>query len=62
MKSELPRWIYYKQVFYSKFQAGCLKAKIEDNWHNGYEVGALVEVKKLKSNKYVVRYTYDETI
>lgn len=62
MKSELPRWIYYKQVFYSKFQAGCLKAKIEDNWQNGYEIGPLVEVKKLKSNKYVVRYTYDETI
>ncbi|MDQ0205615.1 hypothetical protein [Alkalicoccobacillus murimartini] len=60
MKSQLTRWIYYKQVFYSKFQAGCLKAKLEDNWDNGYEVGPLVEIKKLKSNRYVVRYTYDE--
>ncbi|TSB46693.1 hypothetical protein [Alkalicoccobacillus porphyridii] len=62
MNSKLPRWIYYKQIFSSKFQAGCLKAKIEDNWHNGYEVGPLVEIKKLKSNRYVVRYTYDEKI
>ncbi len=55
-----PRWIYYKKIFQSKFQAGCLKAKIEDNWANGYEIGPSVEIRKLKTNKYVVRYTYDE--
>lgn len=58
----LPKWIYYKKIFRSKFQAGCVKAKIEDNWKNGYEVGPVVEIKKLKSNKYIVRYTYDEII
>lgn len=57
-----PRWVYYKDVFRSKFQAGCLKAKLEDNWHHGYEVGPLVEVKRLKTNRYVVRYTYDEVM
>lgn len=55
-----PRWIYWKQTFRSKFQAACLKAKIEDNWQNGYEIGPCVEIKKLKTDKYVVRYTYDE--
>ncbi|UOE93121.1 hypothetical protein [Alkalihalobacillus sp. LMS39] len=55
-----PRWIYWKQTFHSKFQAGCLKAKLEDNWQNGYEIGPCVEIKKLKSDKYVVRYTWDE--
>nr|WP_204465301.1 hypothetical protein [Shouchella xiaoxiensis] len=57
-----PRWVYYKDVFRSKFQAGCLKAKLEDNWHHKYEVGPLVEVKRLKTNRYVVRYTYDEVM
>ncbi|SFL54786.1 hypothetical protein SAMN04488054_10297 [Salibacterium qingdaonense] len=56
-----PRWIYWKETFRSKFQAGCLKAKLEDNWSNGYELGPLVEIRKLKSNKYVVRYTFDES-
>ncbi|WP_193550812.1 hypothetical protein [Salicibibacter kimchii] len=55
-----PRWIYWKQTFRSKFQAGCVKAKLEDNWHNGYEVCPLVEIIKLKNEKYVVRFTYDE--
>ncbi|SDI53874.1 hypothetical protein [Natribacillus halophilus] len=55
-----PRWIYWKQTFRSKFQAGCVKAKLEDNWHNGYELSPLVEVIQLKNEKYVVRFTYDE--
>lgn len=54
------RWIYINQTFISKFQAGCLKAKIEDNWLNGYEIGPVVEVVQLKNEKYAVRYTYDE--
>ncbi|MFA9557259.1 hypothetical protein ACERII_08155 [Evansella sp. AB-rgal1] len=54
------RWIYFKQIFNSKFQASCLKAKIEDNWENGYEIGPWVEVRKLSNDRYVVRYTYDE--
>ncbi|EZH67023.1 MULTISPECIES: hypothetical protein [Geomicrobium] len=55
-----PHWIYFKQTFRSKFQAGCIKAKLEDNWQNGYEVGPLVEIIRLRNDKYVVRYTYDE--
>ncbi|WP_100406830.1 hypothetical protein [Bacillus solitudinis] len=61
MKS-LPRWIYYRKTFRSKFQAGCIKAKLEDNWQAGYENGPLVEIKKLRTDKYIVRYTYDEQI
>ncbi|WP_078430047.1 hypothetical protein [Alkalihalobacterium alkalinitrilicum] len=57
-----PRWIYWKQTFHSKFQANCLKARIDDNWFNGYEIGPYVEIRKLKTDKYVVRYTYDEII
>jgi len=60
MSYQKPRWIYWKKIFTSKFQASCLKAKIEDNWINGYEVGPLVEVRKLTNDRYVVRYTYDE--
>ncbi|GAK04519.1 hypothetical protein JCM19037_2943 [Geomicrobium sp. JCM 19037] len=55
-----PRWIYWKETYHTKFQASCIKAKLEDNWHGGYEVGPLVEVIRLKNKKYVVRYTYDE--
>ncbi|MGO4889390.1 hypothetical protein ACJ2A9_16700 [Anaerobacillus sp. MEB173] len=55
-----PRWVYWKQIFHSKFQANCIKAKIEDNWINGYELPPLVEIRKLKEDKYIVRYTYDE--
>ncbi|ALA51086.1 hypothetical protein CAY60_007925 [Shouchella clausii] len=62
IKRRKPHWVYYKEIFRSKFQAGCVKAKLEDNWQNGYEIGPLVEVKKLRSNKYVVRYTYDEVM
>lgn len=62
IKRRKPHWVYYSEIFRSKFQAGCVKAKLEDNWQNGYEIGPLVEVKKLRSNKYVVRYTYDEVM
>lgn len=62
MSYQRPRWIYWNQVFPSRFQAGCMKAKIEDNWMNGYETGPLVEIRKLNDRKYVVRYTFDETI
>ncbi|MDQ0253916.1 hypothetical protein J2S74_001288 [Evansella vedderi] len=54
------RWIYFKQIFNSKFQASCVKAKIEDNWINGYEIPPWVEIRKIKNDRYVVRYTYDE--
>ncbi|MBB5172271.1 hypothetical protein [Texcoconibacillus texcoconensis] len=53
-------WIYFRQIFDSKFQASCLKAKIEENWHNGYELPPWVEIRKLKDERYVVRYTFDE--
>ncbi|KMK76017.1 hypothetical protein [Alkalihalobacillus pseudalcaliphilus] len=58
---QAPNWVYYRQLFPTRFQASCIKAKIEDNWHNGYEIGPVVEIRKLKTNKYVVRYTYDES-
>ncbi|GEL08148.1 hypothetical protein [Salisediminibacterium halotolerans] len=55
-----PRWIYWKEIFRTKFQANCQKTKIEDNWIGGYEIGPSVEIRKLKSDKYIIRYTYDE--
>ncbi|SDC10450.1 hypothetical protein [Shouchella lonarensis] len=55
-----PRWVYYKGVFRSQFQAGCMKARLEDNWQQGYEPGPFIEVRKLRTDKYVIRYTYDE--
>jgi hypothetical protein len=54
------RWVYWKAIFRSKFQASCLKAKIEENWRGGYELPPWVEIKKIAEEKYVVRYTYDE--
>ena len=57
---KITRWIYWKQIFQSKFQASCLKAKLEDNWHNGYEMPPWVEIRQLAKEKYVVRYTFDE--
>lgn len=54
------RWIYWKQIFTTKFQAGCVKAKIEENWRNGYEIPPWVEICRLGEDKYIVRFTYDE--
>ena len=56
----MPKWIYYPRIFRTRFQASCVKAKIEDNWHNGDEIGPVVEIRKRKTDRYVVRYTYDE--
>ncbi len=53
------RWIYWKDIFKTKFQASCMKAKLEENWRGGYEIGPWVEIRKLQENRYVVRYTYD---
>lgn len=54
------RWIYWKQIFQTKFQASCLKAKLEDHWCNSYDIPPWVEIRKLAEEKYIVRYTFDE--
>lgn len=53
------KWIYWSRLFESKFQAGCLVARMkEDWWVYGYESPQQVEIVKLKNGKYGVRYIW----
>lgn len=52
-------WIYWAELFDSKFQAGCLKTRMEQDWWViGYESPDLVQVVQLKNGKYSVRFTW----
>ncbi|GAB6934081.1 MAG: hypothetical protein L5657_07820 [Calditerricola sp.] len=53
------RWIYWAKVFDSKFQAGCLAKRMEEDWWlYGYKSPREVEVVRLKNGRYGVRYMW----
>lgn len=53
-------WIYWAKLYDSKFQANCLKTRIEQDWWlNGYDSPQLVEVFQVKRGKYGVRFSWD---
>lgn len=53
-------WIYWGKLYDTKFQANCLKMRIEEDWWtNGYDSPHHVEVIQLKSGKYGVRFNWD---
>lgn len=54
------KWIYYSKLFDSKFQASCLAKRIEEDWGwvYGYANPSEVEIFRVKTGKYGVRFTW----
>jgi len=51
-------WIYWLKLYNSRFQADCLKTRIqEDWWINGYDSPTIVEVFRSAKGKYGVRFS-----
>ncbi|GAB2696800.1 hypothetical protein ACFQWB_12165 [Paenibacillus thermoaerophilus] len=50
-------WVYWARLYDSKFQAGCLAKRIEEDWWvYGYDFPRHVEVFQSKKGRYGVRY------
>ncbi|WP_176444621.1 hypothetical protein [Paenibacillus herberti] len=53
----MSRWIYWGRLYDSKFQAGCLVKRMENDWWiYGYECPREIEVFQSRRGKYGVRY------
>lgn len=53
-------WIYWAKLYDTKFQANCLRVRIEQDWWiKGYESPNDVEVFKVKSGKFGVRFSWE---
>ncbi|WP_201763535.1 hypothetical protein [Chengkuizengella marina] len=51
------KWIYCVKLYDSKFQAGCLAKRMEEDWWvYGFEYPTEVEVFKSQKGRYGVRY------
>lgn len=51
------KWIYWGRLYDSKFQAGCLAKRMEEDWWiYGYECPQTVEVFRSKKGRYGVRF------
>jgi hypothetical protein len=56
-------WVYWGKLYESRFQANCLRVRMEQDWWiKGYESPDAVEVYKVKSGKYGVRYTWSSQL
>lgn len=50
-------WIYYSRLYVSKFQAGCLAKRMEqDGWIYGHDEPKQVEVYQSRKGRYGVRF------
>jgi hypothetical protein len=50
-------WVYWVKLHESKFQAGCLAKRMEEDWWiYGYECPRTVEVFRSKKGRFGVRY------
>ncbi|MFD0871968.1 MULTISPECIES: hypothetical protein [Paenibacillus] len=51
------KWIYWSKLYESKFQAGCLAKRMEEDWWlYGYDCPQAVEVYRSKKGRFGVRY------
>lgn len=51
------RWIYWVRLYETKFQAGCLVKRMENDWWiYGYESPHEVEVFRSRKGRYGVRF------
>ncbi|MBC8078869.1 MAG: hypothetical protein H7X86_00885 [Gorillibacterium sp.] len=50
-------WVYWARLYDSKFQAGCLVKRMEEDWWiYGYDCPRSVEVFRSRSGRFGVRY------
>ncbi|MFC3745546.1 hypothetical protein [Paenibacillus sp. GCM10012306] len=50
-------WIYFAKLFRTRFQAGCLAKRLEqDGWIYGYHDPRFVEIYRSRKGKYGVRF------
>jgi hypothetical protein len=51
------KWVYFGKLFTSKFQAGCLAKRLEqDGWIYGYEDPYSVEIFRSRRGRYGVKF------
>jgi len=51
------QWVYWVKLYESKFQAGCLAKRMEEDWWiYGYECPQSVEVFRSRKGRFGVRY------
>jgi len=51
------KWVYWARLYDSKFQAGCLARRIEEDWWLfGHECPQAVEVFRSSRGRFGVRY------
>lgn len=52
------RWVYFGKLYTTKFQAGCLAKRLEqDGWLYGYDELSQVEIFRSRKGRYGVRFT-----
>ncbi|OMD17930.1 hypothetical protein BSK59_16375 [Paenibacillus odorifer] len=50
-------WIYFAKLFRTRFQAGCLAKRLEqDGWIYGYHDPSFVEIYRSRKGRYGVRF------
>ncbi|MNN96516.1 hypothetical protein D3C81_2155260 [compost metagenome] len=50
-------WVYWAKLYESKFQAGCLAKRMEEDWWiYGYECPQSVEIYRSTKGRFGVRY------
>lgn len=50
-------WIYFAKLFRTRFQAGCLAKRLEqDGWIYGYHDPRFVEIYRSRKGRYGVRF------
>ncbi|MGN7357687.1 hypothetical protein ACTHPF_09985 [Paenibacillus sp. SAF-054] len=51
------QWVYFGKLYKTKFQAGCLAKRLEQNgWIYGYDDPRLVEIFRSCKGRYGVRF------
>ncbi|MCJ8011331.1 hypothetical protein MUG84_06175 [Paenibacillus sp. KQZ6P-2] len=51
------QWVYFGKLYKTKFQAGCLAKRLEQNgWIYGYDDPHLVEIFRSRKGRYGVRF------
>ncbi len=57
MMARRMRWVYFNKLYRTKFQAGCLARRLEqDGWIYGFEDMRQIEIYRSRKGKYGVRF------
>lgn len=57
MDRQAMRWVYFNKLYRTKFQAGCLARRLEqDGWIYGFDDMREIEIFRSRKGKYGVRF------